>query len=183
MNVTRLAVLAVFSSLALAVTLADVAGAQQPQIPTLQVCNKTAASGLGTVKILSRSDISHDGSFGVRLDVKCDPASTYPSGSLSIFSINMSDSLFQGTLSATTFDQMTSTGKHTPTFFVNGRCTATGIIGCCYWLMIADNKAATDPSGTPDVVSFLVFDGTGKRIAYGTGPLADGDVAVTPTSN
>jgi hypothetical protein len=36
---------------------------------------------------------------------------------------------------------------------------------------------------TADVVSFLVFDGTGKRIAYGTGPLVDGDIKVAPTGN
>jgi len=48
--------------------------------------------------------------------------------------------------------------------------------------MIADNKKAAVP-GTPDVVSFLVFDGTGKRVAYGTGPLAEGDLTVAPTGN
>jgi hypothetical protein len=179
MNGRKLAVLAAFSSLALA----TVAAAQQPQIPTLQVCNQTAASGSGTVKIISRADISHSGSFDVKLDVKCDPALGYPSGFLSFTNLSMSDSIVQGTINATTLEQMTSTGKHTPTVFFNGRCTATGIVGCRYWLMIADNKAATDPNGTLDVVSFLVFDGTGKRIAYGTGPLTDGDVDVASTSN
>jgi len=77
---------------------------------------------------------------------------------------------------------MTSTGKHTPTLYVNGRCKAEGVRGCRYWLMIANNKKAQGP-GTPDVASFLVFDGTGKRVAYGTGPLADGDLEVAPTGN
>jgi len=182
MNVRKPAILALFSSLALAVTFADAALAQQPQIPTLQVCNKTGAQGLATVKIASRADVNHNGSFKVRLEVKCDPADGYPSGALSFAGISMSDSIAQGTINATTFEQMTSTGKHTPTFFVNGRCTADGVRGCRYWLMIADNSKPAS-KGTPDVVSFLVFDGTGKRVAYGTGPVAEGDLVVAPTSN
>jgi hypothetical protein len=176
MNVTRIAVFSVL------VLTAGVALAQQPQIPTLQVCNATAARGEGGVKIASRADATHSGSFRVRLEVKCDPADGYPAGSLTIAGISMSDSIVQGTITATSFEQMTSTGKHTPTLYVNGRCKAEGARGCRYWLMIANNKKA-DAKGTPDVVSFLVFDGTGKRVAYGTGPLADGDLDVAPTGN
>ena len=176
MNVMRIAI---FSALALA---AGAALAQQPQIPTLQVCNATSAHGEGGVKIASRADVSHSGTFHVRLEVKCDPADGYPTGTLLLAAISMSDSVVQGNLAATTFEQMTSTGKHTPTLYVNGRCKAEGVRGCRYWLMIADNKKAT-VAGTPDVVSFLVFDGTGKRVAYGTGPLAEGDLTVAPTGN
>lgn len=169
-------------SLALALS-AGAALAQQPQIPTLQVCNATSASGEGGVKIASRADVNHTGTFRVRLEVKCDPASGYPAGTLTLASISMSDSAVQGTLTATSFEQMTSTGKHNPTLYVNGRCKAEGIRGCRYWLMIANNRQQANASGTPDVVSFLVFDGTGKRVAYGTGPLADGDLNVAPTGN
>jgi hypothetical protein len=176
MNVMRTAV---FSALVLA---AGTALAQQPQIPTLQVCNATAAHGEGGVKIASRADGSHSGTFRVRLEVKCDPADGYPAGTLTIAAISMSDSAVQGTITSTSFEQMTSTGKHTPTFYVNGRCKAEGVRGCRYWLMIANNKKA-GVAGTPDVVSFLVFDGTGKRVAYGTGPLADGDLEVAATGN
>lgn len=161
---------------------AGAALAQQPQIPTLQVCNQTSARGEGLIKIASRADATHNGSFRVRLEVKCDPASSFPTGSLTIGAVNMSDSIAQGHITATTFEQMTSTGKHSPTLYVNGRCTATGVSGCRYWLMIANNKKA-NTQGTPDVASFLVFDGTGKRVAYGTGPLAEGDLDVTPTGN
>lgn len=176
MNVKRIAVL---SALAL---MSTAALAQQPQIPTLQVCNKTAAQGEAGVKITSRADASHTGTFRVRLEVKCDPVDGYPSGSLTLAAVSMSDSTVQGTLTATTFEQMTSTGKHTPTLYVNGRCRAEGIRGCRYWLMIANNKKV-GVQGTPDVVSFLVFDGTGKRVAYGTGPVADGDLEVAATGN
>jgi hypothetical protein len=43
--------------------------------------------------------------------------------------------------------------------------------------------SALTHQGTPDIVSFLIFDGAGKRMAYGTGPVVDGDLEVTDTSN
>jgi hypothetical protein len=178
MNVKRIAVL---STLVLACG-AGAALAQQPQIPTLQVCNATSAHGEGRVKIASRTDAAHSGNFRVRLEVKCDPANGYPTGNVTIADISMSDSIVQGTLTATSIEQMTSTGKHSPTLYINGRCQAERVHGCRYWLMIANNKKA-DAQGTPDVASFLVFDGTGKRVAYGTGPLAEGDLEVAPTAN
>src|SRR5437899_12899376 len=47
-------------------------GAQQPQIPTLQVCNETMVTGKALVKIASRTDATHAGTFRVAIDVKCD---------------------------------------------------------------------------------------------------------------
>jgi hypothetical protein len=156
--------------------------AQQAQIPSLQVCNKTFAQGVGTVKILSRSDILHSGSFVIRLDVKCEPAvDGNPTGTLLFAAIDMSDSAVGGNITATTIDQLTSSGKHTPTAWLTGRCQTAGVAGCRYWLMIADNGDGSPD--TPDIVSFLVFDNLGKRIAYGTGPVVDGDLFVSATSN
>jgi hypothetical protein len=155
----------------------------QPQIPTLQVCNNTKADGRGIVKIDSRADAIHSGKFTVSIQLKCDADNVYPTGALLISDINMSDSTVQGTITATSFEQVTTTGKHTPTVFMNGRCTAANVRGCRYWLMIADNKRGDTGTGTPDVVSFLVFDATGKRIAYGTGPVLSGDLTVASTSN
>ena len=154
----------------------------QPQIPTLQVCNKTRADGRGIVKIDSRADAIHSGKFAISIQLKCDADNVYPTGSLLISDINMSDSIVQGTITATSFEQVTTTGKHTPTVFLNGRCTAANVRGCRFWLMIADNKRG-DGAGTPDVVSFLVFDGNGQRIAYGTGPVLSGDLTVGATAN
>src|SRR5437667_28171 len=99
-----------------------------------------------------------------------------------ITELSMSDSIAQGTIAAVSLEQVTSTGKHTPTVYINGRCRADHVIGCRFWLMIADNKKAND-RGTPDVVSFLVFNSVGQRVAYGTGPVAEGDIQVAPTSN
>lgn len=166
----------------LALFIAPVVSAQQPQIPTLQVCNQTIAKGEGLVKIASRQDAVHSGSFKFRFELKCDPAVGYPTGTLSLVGISMSDSIVQGDLTATSFEQVTSTGKHTPTLYLNGRCKAGDVKGCRFWLLAANNKKPTVP-GTPDIVSFLVFDGTGKRVAYGTGPVAEGDVDVAPTGN
>jgi hypothetical protein len=64
---------------------------------------------------------------------------------------------------------------------VNGRCKAD-VAGCRFWLMIADNRRG-DAKGTPDVVSFLVFNSVGQRVAYGTGPVLKGDLQVSPTPN
>ena len=94
--------------------------------------------------------------------------------------LSMSDSTVQSTIAAISFEQVTSTGKHTPTAYLNGRCRAEKVIGCRFWLMLADNK---NQSGTPDVVSFLVFNSAGQRVAYGTGPVVEGDIQVAPTSN
>lgn len=159
------------------------ANAQQPQIPTLQVCNQTGATGRAFVKINSRSDAVHTGVFSVEIDLRCSSSGTgYPTGTVKIFDINMSDSIAQGTITGTTLEQVTTTGKHTPTVFLNGRCRADNVNGCRFWMLIADNKKE-GAEGTPDIVSFLVFDGTGKRVAYGTGPVIKGDITVQPTGN
>jgi hypothetical protein len=48
--------------------------------------------------------------------------------------------------------------------------------------MLIDNKKPSG-SGTPDIISFLVFDKTGKRMAYGTGPVVEGDIDIASTPN
>src|SRR5262249_44348062 len=122
------------------------------------------------------------GSFDISVELKCSANPGYPAGTLQITSLSMSDSTVQGALTATAFEQVTSTGRVTPTVYLNGRCKAENVVGCRFWLLIADNKKP-DQDGTPDIVSFLVFDSAGKRVAYGTGPVVKGDLAVAPTSN
>jgi len=177
--------------LGLAVSYAAPSFAQTVQIPTLQVCNITKFGAYAFVQIDSRADIAHTGTFLLRGQLVCDPAGTpYPTGVLGVFGLSMSDSTVQGDIIFDTFEQVTSTGKHTPTAWVNGRCTVRNIqptpapiIGCHYWLMVADNNNPTVANRTPDIVSLFVVDATGKRIAYGTGPVVDGDLSVSPTSN
>ena len=159
------------------------AAAQQPQIPTLQVCNQTVATGKAVVKINSRADALHSGVFSVEIELKCDPGgSGYPAGTLRLADISMSDSIVQGSVTGTAFEQVTTTGKHTPTLYLNGRCKAENVRGCRFWMLIADNKRE-GAEGTPDIISFLLFDGTGKRVGYGTGPVIKGDVTVQSTGN
>jgi hypothetical protein len=164
--------------------------AQQPQIPTLQVCNKTLVKGKATVEILKRKDATHSGTFTLFINpekpLSCDPGdSGYPGGEIVIHDINMSDSSVNGDIYVTLIEQVTTTGKHTPTVYLNGRCKikseGTEFKGCRFWMMIADNKGPRE-KGTPDIIGFLVFDREGRRIAYGTGPVKEGDIDVADTS-
>jgi hypothetical protein len=161
--------------------------AQQPQIPTLQVCNLTSAMTVSssnpppTATIPGRKDATHTGSFTVAVKVGC-AANGYPNGSLTISAHSMTDSIIQGTITATTFEQLTSTGTDTPTAFLNGRCEAANAVGCRYWIMFVTNTKLPAPNQpTDDVISFLVLDKNGKRIAYGTGPVVRGHIDVSPT--
>lgn len=164
---------------------ATLASAQTPQIPTLQVCNGTKAGGSGTVTLTKRAAAGiAAGNFTVSVtNTGCDPVNGngFPSGSISM-RFSLTDSSITS-LTVTTIEQMTTTGKHTPTMFLNGRCMAqNNTVPCHYWLLLSDNK---DPNvaGTADVISVLVVDKTGKRLTYGTGPLSSGDIDVVATSN
>ena len=161
--------------------------AQQPQIPTLQVCNGTKANGKASVHLTARQDAAHTGDFTIHLDgVGCDPINGdgFPAGSIGL-DLSLSDSSATN-VTATSIEQLTTTGKHTPTMYLNGRCKATtsnGTVPCHYWLILVNNKPATSNTGTPDVVGFLVVDKTGKRITYGTGPVRAGDIDIVSTAN
>jgi hypothetical protein len=159
------------------------ARAQEPQLPSLQTCNSTQVIGDAKVHIASRSATGVTGTFAVTTQgVKCEPAAGYPAGSVRIV-VDLTDST-RGTITSTSLEQVTSTGKQSPTAYVSGRCTAspTAISGCRFWLMIADNGSLIS-RGTPDVLGFLVIDGRGTRIAYGTGPIREGDFRVASTAN
>lgn len=140
----------------------------QAQIPTLQPCNRTSIQGGGTVKLDSRG-----GSFTVKISVNCTTA--YPDGTVSL-DLNLSDS-FKGQVTGTQLDQVTSAGRDGPVAWVSGRCRAGDVVGCRFWLMVADNPK--DKLG--DIAGFLVLDGTGKRVAHGAGQLDEGDINITPS--
>jgi len=96
--------------------------AQQVQIPTLQVCNKTKVQGTGLVRIARRTDSFSAGTFRVRTNLNCNPdGAGYPGGTLSMSDISMSDSNIKGAISMSV-EQITTTGKHSPTVYLNGRC-------------------------------------------------------------
>ncbi|HMJ64361.1 MAG TPA: hypothetical protein VK615_03330 [Candidatus Binatia bacterium] len=153
------------------------------QIPNLHTSNRTRAKVKARVAIARRADAAHAGVFDVRGTLAFDPAADdYPGGALTIV-VDLSDSA-KGTFVVRTVEQLDATGKHTPTLFATGRCSIDAdvkAVGCRYWLMMADNKRP-DEEKTPDVISFLIYDRNGKRVAYGTGPVQEGDVAIGPTS-
>jgi hypothetical protein len=158
---------------------------QVPQLPTLQSCNRTRLVGQGKVFITSRRETVSGvaGTFALTTSgIECDSSMGYPRGSLSI-SIDLTDSV-RGTVASTILEQVTSTGKHSPTAYLTGRCDVTpkAISGCKFWLMVVDNKQPK-AQGVPDVIGFMVVDGSGRRVAYGAGPLREGDLQVNPTDN
>ena len=154
--------------------------AQQIQVPSLQVCNATKLSSNAFVIIDTRAGAPYTGFFSLRGSLSCNPAAgtIYPSGVLGIYGISMNDSTIQGDVAFTTFEQVTSGGKYTPTMWVSGRCKAANVKGCHYWLMAVDNVPGQVVGRTYDVISFLILDENGKRIAYGTGNVVDGDLKI-----
>ena len=153
------------------------------QIPNLHTSNQTRASVERAVVVLTaRKDASHSGQFIVNGDLRFLSSDAYPTGSLSIRT-DLSDSA-KGVVTIKTVEQLDTTGKHTPTLFSTGRCSVDldkKAVGCRYWLMLVDNRAAA--GGTPDVIGFLIYDRNGKRVAYGTGPVVTGSVTVAPSSD
>jgi hypothetical protein len=153
------------------------------QIPNFHISDKSKITGSGKVALLpNRQDSLHSGVFGVKVDVSFDPAvNDYPVGTVSI-DVDLSDS-FKGNATATSIEQVNCFGKHTPTAVITGRCkvdaAGTTPVGCRFWLLIANNKAPSQP-GTADVVGFVIYDRQGIKVAYGTGPL-EGDIVVSPT--
>ncbi len=159
------------------------AESQQLQIPPTLVANETLVKGGGTVFLQSRKDIQHKGTFEFTVEAAYNPQSdAYASGTVEL-KIDMSDTMLDGVVTvkvpAGGILQLTSVGKHSPNAFLYARCDfANGKKGYV-WMMFADNKPAGS-AGTADVVQFVLFDTTGKRIAYACGPLKAGDVTVAP---
>lgn len=154
-------------------------------IPAFHVSDISKADGSGDVFIASRKDAVASGVFQVKLSVHfVPPGDDYPAGDLMIRA-DLSDSS-RAVFVATSIELINSYGKHNPTLYLTGRCKMDSFAGVPqakglrYWLMVANNKQAQDPRGTPDVVGFAIHDNTGARIAYGTGPLRAGDITVAP---
>jgi len=150
------------------------------QIPNLHTSNKTkAVVKAAKVFIGCRKDALHTGTFTVRGQLTFDPATdAYPGGSLVIL-VDLSDSA-KGAFNIKTVEQLDTTGKHSPTVYATGRCSADSdqkARGLRYWLMLVDNNYKVVPE-SPDVISFLIYDNVGKRVAYGTGPVMSGDLKI-----
>ena len=150
-------------------------------VPAFHASDKSRARGDGEIFIQSRQDAASAGVFRVRLDVTFDPTvNDYPTGNV-VIRVDLSDGA-KGTFSSTSIELVNSHGKHNPTIYLTGRCSDAvqpDAKGCRYWLMVANNKTASQQA-TPDVVGFVIHDRNGDRIAYGTGPVRAGDFEVQP---
>lgn len=166
----------------LLLSFSDRAFAGAPQIPNIFLNNLTKLKGKAVIHIASREN-GTAGTFTININASCFPPD-YPAGRVNM-EIDMSDSSIVY-FKSTTVEALSSTGKHSPTAYLMGRCVVEApnatFQGCHYWITLADNSREDD-RGTPDVVGFLVLDGNGNRIAYGTGPIVEGDIRVSPTRN
>jgi hypothetical protein len=154
------------------------------QISNFHISDRSKIEGSAKVALLPHRAGPNSGIFTVRVSVGFDPGvDDYPTGSVS-FDIDLTDS-FKGSAASTSIEQVNSFGKHTPTVVITGRCKVTLAdgkppLGCRFWLLVANNKKPTE-QGTPDVVSFVIYDRSGNRVSYGTGPVASGDIEIAPT--
>jgi hypothetical protein len=99
--------------------LVGLGAAQQTQIPTLQVCNRTTVQGLGIVRIESRIGAGPvNGTVEVNAQLACDSERVYPVGRVQL-KVRMTDGLI-GTISVDStqppmaFEQLSSAGQKTP---------------------------------------------------------------------
>lgn len=92
---------------------------------------------------------------------------------------SLSDTV-NGTFKTESIELVNAHGKHNPTIFLTGRISEdlANYKGCRYWLMIANNKTATQESPSFDIVSFAINDAKGELIAYVTEPVIEGDISV-----
>jgi hypothetical protein len=150
-------------------------------IPAFHVSDVSRVSGSGEVFIASRQDAASSGNFIIKLSVAFNPAlNDYPFGSVFI-KTDMSDGA-KTSFEATSIELINSYGKHNPTVYITGTCKAGSPLnqkGLRFWMMLANNKQA-NANGTPDVVGFVIHDNLGSRIAYGTGPMKNGDITIDP---
>jgi hypothetical protein len=152
-------------------------------IPSFHVSTQGKAKGRASVFIKSRQSVVNSGTFTLSITTPLEfslPATPYPIGGFSI-KADLIDGVV-GLYNSTTIDLINVYGKVNPTLFITGRCTGPQLIGGSYWLMLVNNKI-NDPNGTPDIVGFAIHDAGGNRVCYGTGPVKEGDIEVSASSN
>lgn len=156
---------------------------EAPQIPNIFLNNNTAVKGKARIYIDAQSGGVISGTFTIVISASC-TLPNYPAGRVEM-SVDMTDSSIVY-FRSTTVEALSSTGKYSPTAYIMGRCDVQtaekAYRGCHYWITLADN-GTDDQNKTPDIVGFLVLDGYGNRLAYGTGPVVSGDIFVNPTAH
>jgi hypothetical protein len=150
-------------------------------LPAMQDCRNTHVAGLTGGVWESRRDAQHSGRFQVTMDLGCSgDASEVQVRNLEIHAQELADNDagIERVISDDGVVRLVSIGPAmTPTAFVSGPCRGGGPNGCQFWLMLVDN--GSDLAKAPDLVAFLVSDRSGKRLAYGVGPILQGDLSIT----
>jgi len=161
------------------------------QISSYQISDSSSVYGGEDVRV----DITSRGTFRVNnLHVSFDPTTdAYPTGSFTM-RLDLTDSL-KAFVTSTSIEQVNTHGFNTPTAIISGRCDVRQNdsepgplpVGCRFWMLLVDNEHPDLPhtsnnSPTPDIVSFIIYDREGSRIAYGTGPVVQGDIKITPST-
>ncbi len=166
----------------------------QPQIPTLQVCNQTkVAVNDAAFDVSGQSGPGYGGTFKMKAELRCNSRTGSPDGKIAV-KMDLNDPGSFGYWQSDALHQITTTGKATPTTWISGTCRIwkrRDIIAsdkplpvprglpCRFWMMLVDNGSPYETRrGTPDIAGFLVFDSTGRRIAYGTGTAFEGDIKI-----
>jgi len=158
------------------------AKAQQLPVPEVKPCHEQSVDGKMKGSMLSRKDANHTGDFEITVDARCQQGKPSVSN-LEINAVNLTDTAVKGKIFAQELSQLTSLGKAvTPTVFLSGPCKSTipgDALGCRLWIMFVDSgpfNGSNNPN--PDLVSFIVVDESGHRLAYGTGTVTLGDVYI-----
>lgn len=151
-----------------------VSQAQELGYPNIKACNNQYVGGKTIGSIANRMDENHSGKFQISFDVRCSNG-TISVNNLEIHAANLTDTLLEGSVSTFEVDQVSSFGSAVaPTAFLIGPCKSfdDDINGCRFWMMVVDNGDSND------IVSFLVVDEEGTRLAYGTGIVTEGDARI-----
>jgi hypothetical protein len=171
----------VFAAVMLVSGVCNHVSAQQLSIPQLEACKNLSVQGKAHGSIAGRRDASHSGEFELEVGVTCRQGDIDRGIlTLQLDAFRLNDTVVTSRISVDHLDQMTSVGKAvTPTAFLSGTCRvereSESIAGCRFWLMLVDNGR---DSGAGDIISFVVIDGAGRRLAYGTGTLTTGEIRI-----
>jgi hypothetical protein len=164
--------------------------AQNPDLPALQVgslVKVTMLENLAVVQIPPQYSSSFSGTITIRqLNLSCNPSlssNPYPTGNL-VFTVDLSDTSFGSVFDVivTKPIQLTYVGQVAPTTFFSAMCdmknekTPKGYL----WMLFSDNNGKTAAKPSQDIVSFVLLDPHGSKIAYGTGTVIKGNIVVAP---
>ena len=160
------------------------ASAQPLPAPPLQACSSGGGVSGKTGGVWeSRRDAQHSGRFVVTFDLDCTdgiPAVRIANLEIRAQELADNDPGIGPIIWGESVEQLVSIGPAmTPTVFVVGSCKGGGSTGCRFWMMLVDN--GPDQAKAPDLIAFVVTDGSGKRLAYGAGPIGEGDLRITET--